>query len=65
MTLKDTAVIDLKDKKVLPLCPTCYVPFKQRAKRSLFLKFIFRKQNFKKYWYEKCNSTFNIIEEKG
>ena len=65
MTLRDAAVLNLKDRKVLPLCPTCYVPFKQRAKRSELLKFIFRKHNFKKYWCEKCNSTFNIIEVKG
>ncbi|TAH04082.1 MAG: hypothetical protein EAZ15_01450 [Sphingobacteriales bacterium] len=65
MPKNQTPTININEPKNLPLCPNCYLPFKCRAKRKFFEKLIFRNQNFKKYWCEKCNSVFSIIEKKG
>ncbi|TAE42243.1 MAG: hypothetical protein EAY66_00905 [Sphingobacteriales bacterium] len=65
MTLKQIATINTKHPDLMPNCPNCYLPFKCRVKRNPLLKFIFRNHNFKKYWCEKCNSTFAFIEKKG
>ncbi len=64
MTYKQAATINPKNANNLPICPNCYLPFKCRVKRNVIEKLIFRNQNFKKYWCEKCNSIFSIIEKK-
>ncbi|TAF46393.1 MAG: hypothetical protein EAZ51_07280 [Sphingobacteriales bacterium] len=65
MTFKQAAILNINSNKNLPICPNCYLPFKCRAKRGWLEKLFFGEQNFKKYWCEKCNSIFSIIEKKG